>query len=685
MKPLGEYNDDLTIEHYDSASRIYLGEQRRGIIDDHPEASSLDELAKQAITDPFFLAQKIPLPRATLNALNFSLKGCHSEISSFWPTQLTELTNLAQKARPTEELWRTLIPDDIKPAAGRINAAALFCLMQGAGLKGPRWIRQLISGFPLVGTLSQKSVYPVDPKVDRRPELSPNRLFDSSRIRFEERAAKAGWENALALWKDASEQQQSDWLTPPFPLRFSSSKSCTIMGRKLNIAFRFGVSQGEKLRACGDLRHSLTSLACSIMTPIKLVSWDHVAELCRLVSSSRSDWQFLKAGHEAAYKQLPLKPSRATLAAIALRSPSDKRRYGFLIRTMMFGAVAAVLHYNAFSRTLAELANFYLGIPLLSFFDDFGALTPSSLTLLALKTFTSFCSLLGIKLKSEKSDCGPRLTFLGIEGYFPCKANGMRLRVPLPETKAQKWAPLLQQVLTGRKIGIVELESLIGKLSFSQTCLFGKFARTQLRPLYKKLHGRFYSTELSSREHSAIRWWLATIKELRPRIAQGLNSHPDLILFTDAATSNPLIAGVLFKPRSTRAIQLTTGRAPSAWLRRFNVKNKIFGPELLAPLAFIWSHQDLMRGKACTIYLDSNNALAALLRGDSCDSFVVAMVAFFWKLVQKLGMAVWLGRVKSKLNVADLPTRNLKLPYQIEHTSEFKRFLALLKECLFRA
>ena len=258
----------------------------------------------------------------------------------------------------------------------------------------------------------------------------------------------------------------------------------------------------------------------------------------------------------------------------------------------------------------------------------------------------------------------------------------MRLHVSLPETKAKKWSSLLQQVLTDRKINIIELESLIGKLSFSQTCLFGKFARTQLRPLYKKLHSRFYSAKLSSREMSTLRWWLAITKELKPRIAHSLNSHPDFVLFTDAATSNPLIAGVLFRPRSTKVLQLTTGRVPSAWIRRFHRRNKIFGSELLAPLAFIWTHQDLMRGKACAIYLDSNNALAALLRGDSCDSFIVAMVAVFWKLVQKLGMAVWLGRVKSKLNVADLPTRNLQLPYQVEHSSEFKRLLALLTECL---
>ena len=42
------------------------------------------------------------------------------------------------------------------------------------------------------------------------------------------------------------------------------------------------------------------------------------------------------------------------------------------------------------------------------------------------------------------------------------------------------------------------------------------------------------------------------------------------------------------------------------------------------------------------------------------------MVAMFWKLARKPGMAVWIGRVKSKLNITDLPTRNLPIPYPVQ-------------------
>ena len=48
--------------------------------------------------------------------------------------------------------------------------------------------------------------------------------------------------------------------------------------------------------------------------------------------------------------------------------------------TPVYGEVATLLHYNAFSRILAELSNRYHGVPLPRFFGDFGTLGPTFLT-----------------------------------------------------------------------------------------------------------------------------------------------------------------------------------------------------------------------------------------------------------------------------------------------------------------
>ena len=191
----------------------------------------------------------------------------------------------------------------------------------------------------------------------------------------------------------------------------------------------------------------MTNLACCVATPIRLASWDHLAEMCRRISSSNKDWHLFKADHEAAYKQLPLEWEHSSLAVISLRSPTDHCWYGFMSRTLMYGAIAAVLHYIVFSRIIAELMCRVMGIPMISYFDDFGALLPAEIARKGLQTFTQLRQLLGITLKSAKSEVGPHITFLGLRGSFPSQQNGMKLTASLTPEKAQRWTGVIRQHL----------------------------------------------------------------------------------------------------------------------------------------------------------------------------------------------------------------------------------------------
>ena len=67
------------------------------------------------------------------------------------------------------------------------------------------------------------------------------------------------------------------------------------------------------------------------------------------------------------------------------------------------------------------LANRYLGIPLVGYFDDFAAIIRRVLGKAALDTLTRFCALLGFQMKSEKSQVGPAVVFLGLLGVPPAR------------------------------------------------------------------------------------------------------------------------------------------------------------------------------------------------------------------------------------------------------------------------
>ena len=467
-------------------------------------------------------------------------------ITPFWEDQLQRTTQIVEGATQFDTGWLQLIPREIASAEGKIRLAALMSLMYQYNMGGSAWLQQFLFGFKLTGTFSQIHTFPPSDKLKGEQPCSLDLVMKANDRRFTERAQKSGFKNATKLWSEAISQQQKGWLSAPSALTTWNSPFI-LKDSKLNIAFRFGVEQADKLRACDDLRYSMTNLACLVQTPIKLASWDHVAKMCKAIQGTQRDWHFFKADHEAAYKQLPIAWEQSKLAVVALRSPSDGRRYGFMSKTLMFGAVSAVIHYNIFSRILAELTCRIFGIPMISYFDDFGALLPASIAKSGLNTFTKWCHVLGISLKTAKSEVGTDVTFLGLLGSFPSKHNGMQLRVTLTPEKAAKWTAIIHKHLKEGLISSHELEKLIGKLCFSQTCLFGKFASTQLRCLYTKLHAPRYSAKLSKAEILTLNWRADVISQLSPRIPRLTGGAPDFVLYTDAATSTCRIAALLFK------------------------------------------------------------------------------------------------------------------------------------------
>ena len=165
----------------------------------------------------------------------------------------------------------------------------------------------------------------------------------------------------------------------------------------------------------------------------------------------------------------------------------------------MFGSIASVIHYNIFARIVAELACKFLGFPIVFYCGDFGALIPDSMDPEALSSFARFCAPLGIRPEIKKSLVGARIAFLGLEGFAPPPGNSMRLSARLKADKASKCVDSIRLFLEKGRTGHKAMGSLIGKLGFSRTSLFGEFARCQLRALYLKMHHKWYSQTISER------------------------------------------------------------------------------------------------------------------------------------------------------------------------------------------
>ena len=183
-----------------------------------------------------------------------------------------------------------------------------------------------------------------------------------------------------------------------------------------------------------------------------------------------------------------------------------------------FGSVAAVQHYNVFSRLIAAIFNRLFGIPLV-FFDDFAAPLPRLLATKGLAVFARFCALLGIQFKDSESEVGPEITYLGLLVTFPSRPNGCAHSIILPGEKRKARSALSASYVAINRLSYQELEKLIGRRHSRRRSYLGGFTRSQHRPMYTKLRMMVYNASQSAVGRAALLWWVGVIGESPQRYA----------------------------------------------------------------------------------------------------------------------------------------------------------------------
>ena len=180
-----------------------------------------------------------------------------------------------------------------------------------------------------------------------------------------------------------------------------------------------------------------------------------------------------------------------------------------------------------------------------------------------------------------------------------------------------------------------------------------------------------------------FRWWKEVIEDCTPRVATPRPRRPHWIVYTDAATTPPMLCALLFHGgRSTPVLHTAcSARAPAIWPYFSRPTALIYGLEMLALVLFFEDYAAFLRDSCCWVYLGNNNCLAALVRGDSNAGIIAVLVARFWLLIQRFNICVWLPRVHSDLNPADLPTRGKTLPSRSRFRKGFSSFRPLSIRC----
>ena len=94
---------------------------------------------------------------------------------------------------------------------------------------------------------------------------------------------------------------------------------------------------------------------------------------------------------------------------------------------------------------------------------------------------------------------------------------------------------------------------------------------------------------------------------------------------------------------------------PGIWTYVFRRTCLICGIEMISTVAFLDEQGPALSGCSLWIYMNRNNSLADMARGDSDTSVIAALVDRAWETIRRYQLRAWFPRAPSKLNPSDPP------------------------------
>ena len=99
---------------------------------------------------------------------------------------------------------------------------------------------------------------------------------------------------------------------------------------------------------------------------------------------------------------------------------------------------------------------------------------------------------------------------------------------------------------------------------------------------------------------------------------------------------------------------------------------------MLAVLTTLMEKGAELANKSVTFYID-NNALLAILKNSAKPTPIQAMNGLIWRRIRELNITPRFERAPSKRNIADLPTRRVKIQYKSLERGQFRMTIDLRK------
>ena len=433
---------------------------------------------------------------------------------------------------------------------------------------------------------------------------------------------------------------------------------------------RFGILEmhgGATTESCrviddGKARgHNADSANTAAHRPADL---DLVIAICRAIAEACPGESLagFPSDFKSAYRQVTSDPLQALDFVIASWDTDRNSQVFFMAATQLFGSGNAPLNFTRYADFCCRALAALFSIPAVHCVDDVIVVEIKKLVQAAFHCWRAFAVLCGWDVPDEKSPPpSQRFRALGAILDFVNFPMGPMLICP-SEDRVEGLAEALLKIQLDGRLSPSLAGELYGKLMFMSSQYFGRLGRALLRAFSRRQH-EFDRTTLNPQLLAAIAFWIANIRDLRPReVPVNLADAPLFLSYSDGEGETAGVGIALWFPDGSSIggfIKLPE-QVREVWSRAAMCGDHfdIFEIEAIGPALVLhnWGHH-IPQGSLWLHFIDNEAALATLVKGSSSVMSGEVITAYTHSLCADRGLWAWFDRVCSADNPVDKLSR----------------------------
>ena len=583
--------------------------------------------------------------------------------------RLDRLADLDRRARD-------LMPSDVRLIGGDVPVVSILALVTAL-----QWPHDLLPlslgcGFDIVGSLAsfggifpRAKSYVAPMSIDGLDHAADNAKVArrlASRFRTASADQVAEMRELAAITAKAVAKGYAFPTTP--------SELDTLFGPgRWRVLERFSVPQNGDIRACDNAKASLHNSCTAVPDKLICETVDFpglvAAEFFRVMGPS-ARCRACADDLEKAYWRLA--NSQPEFSVIAQFDPDADGGRGavvyFRVPGHSFGLLSAVTNFNSVAEFAVHVARRCLGVATGHYYDDFCTVDPHAGGDSAKRALTRLMARLGFPFTTDLKKCIPMqraVTFVGVVTDMTRFYDGV-VEYALKEGRAAKIGSRIEALLAASFASGSARASLVGKLQFALSALYGHVGRGALRAVIDSDGDASHGTPL----WAALSFFLTFLPTLRGRVRRLGPARRRLILVwsdamytrsaAGAAADLSAATGIGFIAYDTVSGRRWCAGGPcasdilAAWRRRVQYIGQL---EILGELVPYLSTPGLFAGCDVIHFVDNTSAIYSVIKGASTSADSARLVHLISCVLCALDTKVYFEYVPSKENIADAPSR----------------------------